>query len=176
MITDYCLLAAMALGLCTLLGAEIVKAGPAVDLVNHNPHFRWKTGPNGEKWIYDGDMPVAAFYAGTEPLGSIARPISLHNAKLIPEGPLFIAQGEGCGPICLSWRKHLIFQMKIDELKVDDTEPQRFKLYVKSHDVALRKDQPYQAAYRPNNVVEESWLEVIYDPHCPATCMTSEPR
>ena len=159
-------------------------AAPAVDLKTHKPQFHWKTGPGGAKWIYDGQMPVGELFAGytdTRPTGGIARPISLHDLRLIPGGPLLIARGESCGPLCLSWRKHLIFYMQIDELKVDEKDPERFKLYVKSHDVGLRKDQPDRASYRPNNVVEETWLEVAYDPALPSyvydvkTRMTVQP-
>lgn len=152
-----------------LLGFAV--AAPAVDLKTHSPRFHWKTGHGGQKWIYDGEMPVGELfsgYTGTQPMSGIARPISLHNLRLIPGGPLFIAKGESCGALCLSWRKHLIFYMEIDELKVNQEDPERFRLYVKSHDVGLRKDQPDQAAYQPHNVVEESWLEVTYDPGLPS--------
>ena len=134
-----------------------------MDLSKHVPQFTWRTVAGGEKWIYDGELPVGALYAGTQPMGGIARPISLHDLRLVPGGPVFIARGEGCGPLCLSWRKHLIFQMAIDELKTDDRDPRRLKLYLKMHDVALRKDQPKKPAYQPSNVVEETWLEVAYD-------------
>ncbi len=140
----------------------------AVDLENHVPHFTWRTTTSGEHWIYDGELPVGAFYAGTEPIGSIARPISLHNLRLLPGGPVFIAAGEGCGPLCLSWRKHLIFQPVIDQLKVDDRDPRRLTLYVRTHDAALRADQPREPAYEPNNVVEETWLELTYDAELPS--------
>lgn len=74
----------------------------AVDLENHRPRFNWRTDSDGEEWIYDGEMPVGelfAGFAGTQPMEGIARPISLHNLRLIPGGPLFIAKGEGCGPM-----------------------------------------------------------------------------
>ena len=146
-------------------------AASDVDLQTHKPQFHWKTGPAGEKWLYDGEMTVATFFAGctgTESMSGIGRPISFHNLRLIPGGPLSIANGESCGPLCLSWRKHLIFYMMIDELKANEEDPARFRLYVRSHDVGLRNDQPDQASYRPNNVVEESWLEVTYDPSLPS--------
>ncbi len=139
-----------------------------VDLQKHTPRFEWRTGPSGERWIYDGELPVGAFYAGTEPMRSIAKPISLHNLRLLPGGPIFIRKGEGCGPLCLSWRKHLIFRMVIDALEADDSDPQRFRLHLKAHDVALRGDQPQQPLYRPNNVVEETWLELTYDRDLPS--------
>lgn len=158
--------------------------GSAVDLHNHRPQFHWRVAPDGQKSLHDGDMPVAQFFAGyddTAPTKGIARPISLHGLRLIPGGPLFIAKDESCGPLCLSWRKHLIFYMRIDELQVNDEDPVCFQLYVKSHDVGLRQDQPDQASYRPNSVVEESWLEVTYDPTLPSyvfdvkTRMTVQP-
>lgn len=156
----------------------------AVDLKTHTPQFHWKTDPQGQKWLYDGDLPVAKFfagYSGAKRLGGIARPISLHALRLIPGGPLSIADGESCGPLCLSWRKHLIFYMAIDELKVDEEDPARFKLYVRSRDIGLRDDQPDQQSYLPGNVTEESWLEVTYDPALPSyvfdvrTRMTVQP-
>jgi len=164
--------------------AEVVAADTSIDLKNHRPRFHWKTGPDGRQSIYDGEMLVADFYPGPKgpkAMHGIGRPISLHNLRLIPGGQLAIANGEGCGPLCLSWRKHLIFYMKIDELSIDEKDPERLKLYVKSHDVGLRNDRPYQAAYQPNNVVEESWLELTYDPNLPSyvfdvrTKMTVQP-
>ena len=152
-----------------LLGSAATAS--AVDLQSHKPRFHWKTDAEGEKWLYDGEMPVGKLFGGytdTKLMSRIARPISLHHLRLIPGGPLFIADGESCGPLCLSWRKHLIFFMKIDKLEVNEEDPGRFRLYVKSHDVGLRKDQPDQASYQPNNMVEESWLEVTYDPGLPS--------
>ena len=146
-----------------LAGAAVSAADQPVDLGQHTPRFAWRTLPSGEHRIYDGELPVGAFYAGTEPMRSIAKPISLHDLRLLPGGPVFIRKGEGCGPLCLSWRKHLIFQMVIDALEADPSDPERLKLYVKTHDVALRGDQPKEPPYRPNNVVEETWLEVTYD-------------
>jgi len=64
---------------------------------NHKPKFNWTTGPNAEKWICDGQMPVAEFfagYSGRQSMSGIARPISLHNLRLTPGGPVFIARGE----------------------------------------------------------------------------------
>ncbi len=109
----------------------------AVVLNTHKPQFHWETGDDGENWIYDGKLPVAEFFPGhsdSRKLKGIGRPISLHGLRLIPGGPLFIAKGEACGPLCLSWRKHLIFYMTIDQLKIDDSTPELFRLYVKSHD------------------------------------------
>lgn len=146
-----------------LASGAVAASDPPVDLERHTPRFTWRPGPSGEHWIYDGELPVGAFYAGTEPIGSIAKPISLHNLRLLPGGPVFIRKGEGCGPLCLSWRKHLIYQMVIDALETDDSDPRRFRLHVKTHDVALRADQPKEPRYQPNNVVEETWLEVTYD-------------
>ncbi|MFH1921640.1 MAG: hypothetical protein ABIP48_17385 [Planctomycetota bacterium] len=151
-----------------LAGLVGFAADQPVDLSQHTPRFEWRTEPSGEHWIYDGPLPVGAFYAGTEPLGSIAKPISLHDLRLLPGGPVFIRKGEGCGPLCLSWRKHLIFQMAVDALEADDSDPERFRLYVKTHDVALRSDQPEEPSYRPDNVVEETWLELTYDRSLPS--------
>ena len=129
---------------CALLlglsSSEVAAADTPVDLKKHRPRFHWKTGPDGRQSIYDGEMLVADFYPGPKAMHGIGRPISLHNLRLIPGGQLAIANGEGCGPLCLSWRKHLIFYMKIDELSVDEKDPKRLKLYVKSHDVGLRND------------------------------------
>lgn len=153
----------------------------AIELKQHKPSFHWKTSSNGQQSIYDADMLVTDFYAGPTTMHGIGRPISLHNLRLIPGGPPAIRKGEGCGPLCLSWRKHLIFYMKIDELRPNDSDPQRFKLYVRSHDVGLRSDQPNQGRYEPKNVVEESWLELTYDPALPSyvfdvkTRMTVQP-
>ena len=36
----------------------------AVDLQTHTPQFHWKAGSQGQKWLYDGEMPVAKFFAG----------------------------------------------------------------------------------------------------------------
>lgn len=134
----------------------------------HVPRFGWQAAANGEGSIRDGEMPVGTLYAGTQPLGNTARPISLHDLRLIPGGPRFIARGEGCGALCLSWRKHLILQPVIDELLPDDRDPQRFRLYVRSHDAGLRPDQPTEPAYSPGNVTEETWLELTYDPVLPS--------
>ena len=159
---------------CGLLATVVVAdavAESAVDPRSHKPQFHWKIGANGDRWIYDGEMPVGRLFAGyadTTPTSGIGRPISLHQLRLIPGGPLFIANGESCGPLCLSWRKHLIFYMTIDELKVNEEHPEQFRLYVKSHDAGLRPDQPDQASYEPHNVVEESWLNVTYDPALPS--------
>lgn len=146
-------------------------AAPAMDLQNYKPQFHWKTGAAGEQWLNDGGMSVGRLFAGysaAKSMSGIARPISLHELRLIPGGPLFIAKGESCGPLCLSWRKHLIFYMTIDELKVNEEDPSRLRLYVRSRDMGLREDQPDQVSYQPNNVVEESWLEVTYDPALPS--------
>jgi hypothetical protein len=151
-----------------LASGTVSAAEQPLDLLQHTPHFQWRTGPSGEHWIYDGHLPVGAFYAGTEPMRSIAKPISLHDLRLLPGGPVFIRKGEGCGPICLSWRKHLIFQMVIDDLDADDSDPQRFRLHLKAHDVALRADQPKEPRYNPNNVTEETWLELTYDRDLPS--------
>ena len=150
--------------------AEGMAAGSdqPIEFQKHKAKFEWRTGPAGEQWIYDGDPPVGAFYAGTEPMGSIARPVSLHDLRLLPGGPVFIRKGEGCGPLCLSWRKHLIFKMVIDVLEADDSDPQRFRLHLRTHDVALRADQPKEPTYEPNNVVEETWLELTYDRDLPS--------
>lgn len=169
------------LSACAVLGTCVV-AGPVdasdqpVDLREHTPHFSWRAGPSGEHWIYDGDLPVGAFYAGTEPMRSIAKPISLHDLRLLPGGPVFIRKGEGCGPLCLSWRKHLIYQMVIDDLEADDSDPRRFRLHLKAHDVALRADQPKEPRYQPNNVVEETWLEVTYDRDLPSYVLDVQTR
>ncbi len=151
-----------------LVSGVFVASDQPIDLGDHTPRFEWRKGASGEHWIYDGELPVGAFYAGTEPMGSIAKPISLHNLRLVPGGPVFIRKGEGCGPLCLSWRKHLIFKMTIDALEADDSDPQRFRLYLEARDVALRTDQPKEPPYRPNNVVEETWLEVSYDRELPS--------
>ncbi len=140
----------------------------APDLANHAPRFRWVTDSNGNHAIYDGSRHVADFYGGSDELTGIGRPISLHNLRRIPGGPRAIRAGESCGPLCLSWRKHLIFYMKIDELAVNDDDPAILKLYVKSHDVGLRADRPNRDRYEPKNVVEQSWLELTYDPSRPS--------
>jgi len=156
----------MLIGVVTSEGAR----RPAADLARHVPGFTWRKA-RGEQWLYDGDLPVAQFFGGYragQRLAGIARPVSLHSLRLIPKGPLFIAKNEGCGPLCLSWRKHLIFYMQIEELKADDSDPRRFRLHLKCRDIGLRNDQPNLAAYRPGNVVEETWLEVSYDPARPS--------
>ena len=139
-----------------------------MDPESHVPRFRWQTANDGEGRILDGEMPVGAFYAGADPLGYTARPVCLHDLRLIPGGDAFIARGEGCGALCLSWRKHLIFQPVIDELTVDDRDPQRLKLYVGSHDSGLRSDQSPDPPYQPGNVSEETWVELTYDPSLPS--------
>lgn len=147
---------------------EVTPAGIQVDLKNHKPRFHWEMDAQGQYRIHDGEKRVADFYDGSQGMQGIGRPISLHNLCLIPGGPPAIEREESCGPLCLSWRKHLIFYMKLDELSVDEKDPEHFTLYVKSHDIGLRADQPFQDAYEPNNVVEESWLEVTYDPALPS--------
>ena len=90
-----------------LLGFSSVGGAAAdtpVDLKNHGPRFHWKTGLEGRQSIYDGQMLVADFYPGPKDpkaMHGIGRPISLHNLRLIPGGQLAIANGEGCGPLCL---------------------------------------------------------------------------
>ncbi len=89
----------------------VAAADTPIDLKNHKPQFRWNTGPDGRQRIYDGEMLVADFYPGPKgpkAMQGIGRPISLHNLRLIPGGPPAINKGEGCGPLCLSWRKHLM--------------------------------------------------------------------
>jgi hypothetical protein len=139
-----------------------------MDYLTHEPRFRWYDTGDGQCGIRDGDMPVGRLYTGTEPLGRTARPICLHDLRLIPGGRPFIGPDEGCGALCLSWRKHLIFQPVIDELTVDDEDPRCMKLYVRSHDAGLRADQPVQPAYAPGNVTEETWVELTYDPRLPS--------
>lgn len=156
----------------------------AIKRKSHTPQFHWMTDADGDQRLYDGELPVGQFfagYSGKTPLKGIARPISLHNLRLIPGGRPFIRNGESCGPLCLSWRKHLIFYMRIDELKVNEDDPTRFRLYVKSRDIGLRNDQPNPASYQPGNVVEQTWLEVTYDAALPSyvfdvrTRMTIQP-
>lgn len=168
MIRSSCPVALAASGLIMALTTGFATAESPVDLKNHKPLFRWEISPSGQQSIYDGEAPVADFYGGANAMRGIGRPISLHNLRLIPGGPLAIEKGEACGPLCLSWRKHLIFYMKIDELSVDDKDPERFKLYVRSHDVGLRADRAYRETYEPNNVVEETWLELTYAPQLPS--------
>ncbi len=150
------------------LCADVAIAETAIDLKKHKPRFHWETRPNGAHGIRDGEMRVARFHGGAKKMRGIGRPISLHDLRLIPGGPPAIAKGEACGPLCLSWRKHLIFYMKIDELTANEADPERFELYVRSHDIGLRKDRAYRDAYEPNNVVEESWLTLTYDPNLPS--------
>lgn len=137
------------------------------NLKEYQPDFKWLESSSGELCIYDKAKMVAAFYPGTSLLpdnnSAALRPVSLHNLRLIPGGQVMIEEGEICGPLCLSWRKHLIFNMEIEELKVDDSNPERLKLHVITHDTALRKDQPGYREYKPDNVKEETWLELTYD-------------
>ncbi len=134
---------------------------------NYRPEFKWLKSPAGELCIYDKAEMVAAFYQGTTQLpdndSEALRPVSLHNLRLVPGGKVMIEEGEVCGPLCLSWRKHLIYNMEIEEFEADDSNPERFKLYVKTHDTALRKDQLGCREYQPDNVKEETWLELTYD-------------
>ena len=51
-----------------LAGAVVSAAEAPSDLGQHTPQFAWRTLPSGEHWIYDGELPVGAFYAGTEPM------------------------------------------------------------------------------------------------------------
>jgi hypothetical protein len=153
------LLATLALGKAAFAQDNV----PAVNLESHTPRFHWKTDMDGKQWLYDGETAVGKFFGGYDeksPLKGIARPISLHQLRLIPGGPLFIRDGETCGPLYLSWHKHLIFYMQIDELKIDQDDPVQFKLYVKSHDIGRRNDQLNPASYQPGNVVEQTWLKV----------------
>lgn len=128
------------------------------NLSTHLPRFVWQTLDNGEKWIYDGDMPVGALFEGPD-----FRPISLHDLRLVPGGPVFIERGQGCGPLCISWRKHLLYKMALDEIQVDQDDPERLKLYFRMHDTGLRDDQPEEPPYQPSSVSEETWMEVTYN-------------
>lgn len=134
---------------------------------NHKAHFKWRKNDSGEDCIYDGSEMIAAFYSGTEGLPehdySNMRPVSLHNLLLQPGGEVMIEEGEICGPLCLSWRKDLTFNMVVDELKVDDSDPEVFRLYVRTRDTAFRKDQPGHEQYKPAGFREESWLELTHD-------------
>jgi len=133
----------------------------------YKPSFRWRENEAGEHSIYDREKTVAAFYPGTcrlpENPSAAFRPVSLHNLRLTPEGPAMIAKGEACGPLCLSWRKHLIYNMEIDLLRVDDKDPSCFRLFVITRDTAIRPDINRQNDYKPGNLKEETWLELTYD-------------
>ncbi|MCF7854918.1 MAG: hypothetical protein K9N51_08975 [Candidatus Pacebacteria bacterium] len=136
------------------------------DTRQRKTEFKWRKNAKGEHCIYDGAEPIAVFYGGTSELpeneSAALRPISLHKLRLTPGGPVMIEEGEVCGPLCLSWRKHLMFNMEVDELTVDDADPERLTLFVRSKDTALRRDQD-SSGYVPGGICEESWLEITYD-------------
>lgn len=133
----------------------------------HKPQLSVVRRNDGEYDIRDGDQLIASLYPGTAllPTGesTALRPVCLHNLRLTPAGPRMIAEGEVCGPLCLSWRKHLIYNMEIVDLDIDDSDPERLTLRVHTHDTAFRKDQPYSEDYEPDNVVEDTELIVTYD-------------
>jgi len=79
--------AIVACGLFAAIVGGIAAAEAAEDLKNHRPQFRWTTDPEGRHAIYDGPLLVADFYAGSESMRGIGRPISLHNLRLVPGGP-----------------------------------------------------------------------------------------
>ena len=133
----------------------------------YRPRFTWNAdNPDGPA-ILDGGVHVASFYGGADelpaPHGKAVRPVSLHNLRLAPNGPIAIREGEHCGPLCLSWRKHLMFNMQVQQLEADDSDPECFRLYVRTIDNAMRKDLAAAADYEPGNMTEESWLELTYD-------------
>jgi hypothetical protein len=109
MIRNSCPAALAASALIMALTTGFATAESPVDLKNHKPLFRWEISPSSQQSIYDGEALVADFYGGANEMRGIGRPISLHNLRLIPGGPLAIEKGEACGPLCLSWRKHVIF-------------------------------------------------------------------
>lgn len=131
---------------------------------NHQPEFKWVVGDDGEKRILDGDLPVATFRGALNDGSRQAfKPIALHDLRLSPGAPAIIAKGESCGPLCLSWRKHLMFRMEIDELTADDSDPERFRLTLKCQDAELRDDQADLESYRPGLFAETINLELTYD-------------
>lgn len=129
----------------------------------HTPCFHWLQPSGTHGFVCDGPEMVAALYAGEAQQHGPARPISFHNLRLAPRGPRIIAREEGCGPLCLTWRKHLIFYMSIDELRFDDTDPRCFRLYVRTHDNGLRADQPGAERYAPRSLTEETWLRLTWN-------------
>lgn len=133
----------------------------------YTPCFRWSVDGAGESFITDNGNIVARFYGGTDRLPddrfAPLRPVSLHDVRFFPGGPAMIDEGEVCGPVCLSWRKHLIFNMEVSEVKADERDPGRFCLLVRTTDTALRLDRPSSKDYRPGNVSEETKLELYFD-------------
>ncbi|HNS33013.1 MAG TPA: hypothetical protein PKN36_08590, partial [bacterium] len=134
---------------------------------NYKPDFKWGKDEAGNPCITDNGSIAAKFYGGTDRLpedkSAALRPVSLHALRLAPGGPAMIDEGETCGPLCLSWRKHLIFNMEVEELKTDDTDPECFKLFVRTMDTALRLDRRDVKNYKPGNIIEETYLELFYD-------------
>ena len=131
------------------------------------PSFKWMGNATNGYCIYDNNQLIAELHTGENSKINdnvlAYQPISLHNLKLTPVGETMIAKNEICGPLCLSWRKHLIFDMAIEELSVDDSDPQRLKMYIKARDIAMLKNQPGYMDYKPNNFKEETYLELSYD-------------
>ena len=128
----------------------------ASDLVKHVPHFVWKTNDKGEKCILDGDSPVAVLYQGP---GSVC----FHDWRLVPNGPIFMKRGHiSSGGI--SWRNTNRFKMTVDEIAVDDQDPQCLKLHFRMHDIGLKNQKDPEGANWQQAFEQEARVEVTYDP------------
>jgi len=141
-----------------VLTIAAVDAGAAAspDLKSHVPAFTWRTQPDGERWIYDGEMPVGALYEGPYP-------ICLHDLRLVPGGPIFIERGQFMSPFGIAWRMGGQLNMKIDEITADQKDPTRLKLYFKVHDEGLIDYRDPEHETWKSAIIEETWLELTYD-------------
>ncbi len=134
-----------------------VVIGKSIDLKKHVPRFTWRTNADGEKCIYDGDMLVARLFEGPHLT-------SFHDVKLVPGGPVFIKRDQRDCSIALAWRKTGFFNMKIDELTVNQDNPQRLKLYAKLHDIGVRDGRDPEFETWKSAFIEQTWIELTYDP------------
>jgi len=129
--------------------------------------FRWIDEGHGQGRITNGSETVAEFYSCPDsmqtPLRKSIRPVSLHNVRFSPGGESLIGKNEHCGPICLSWRKALVYQMEIADFSVDQSDPNRLVIRLRMRDVGLRADQPGVGSYRAGNLEELTELVVGYE-------------
>lgn len=123
---------------------------------DHKPRFSWRD-IKGEKWIYDGDMPVGALYPGPYPL-------CFHDLRLVPRGPIFIARNQFMSPLGIAWRNGSVFTTAIDQITADDKDPAHLRLYFKMHDSGLYDFRDKDAKSWQSTFEQETWLDLTYDP------------
>jgi len=136
----------------TLLPDSTAGAAP-VDPKMHVPQLTWKADGKGTKRIYDGDTPIAA-------LVEKPRALSLGSVKLVPGGPDFIGPRGG---LWIAWRMDSFFEMVLDKVEADQSDPKRLKLHFAMHDSGLRDHRDPDAKGWTSAIAQDVWLEVSYD-------------